>query len=107
METNGQTKLCVWNADRFPHDDWGVENMNRAITFQDVFECLQVGGNIYALLGADDSVVRERVFDELAALMGCSYDHVYYQWLNGTKKPLGNKIVIDMNGLRFKKDESI
>lgn len=98
---NGQTKICTWYADRFPQDEWGNQILNKGIDFQDVYECLAVGGNIYALLGDADSIIRERVFDALATMMGCSYDHVYYQWLNGQKNPLGNIRVYDMNGMRF------
>ena len=85
---SGQTRVAEWYMGAFPTDDLG-EELNRGITFQDVFECLQVGFNIYALLGVDDSIVRERVFDALATAIGANYDYVYYQWLNGTKKPLG------------------
>lgn len=96
----GQTNVSEWYAGAFPTDTLG-EELNRGITFQDVFECLQVGFNVYALLGVNDSIVRERVFDALATAIGASYDHVYYQWLNGTKRPLGYRVYDDMNGLRF------
>ena len=46
--------------------------------------------------------MRERVFDALATLMGCSYDHIYYQWLNHSKSPFGLELVTDMTGARFK-----
>ena len=98
---NGQTKICTWYADKFPQDEWGVNNINKGINFQDVYECLEIGGNIYALLGGVDSIIRERVFDALATLMGCSYDLVYYQWLHNEKKPYGRVRIIDMHGLRF------
>ena len=101
---NGQSKVANWYKAAFPHDDWGNEMMNKGITFQDVFECLQIGGNIYALLGAGDSVVRERVFDALATMMEVSYDVIYYQWLNHEKRPLGGQLWHDMSKLRFKND---
>ena len=101
---NGQSKVADWYRLAFPHDEWGNEMMNKGITFQDVFECLQVGFNIYALLGGVDSVVRERVFDALATLMDCDYEHIYYQWLNHSKEPLGRKICENLSGLRFKND---
>jgi hypothetical protein len=102
IQFNGLSKVSDWYAAAFPQDEWGNEMMNKGIVFQDVYECLQVGFNIYALLGALDSVVRERVFDALATLMGCDYEHIYYQWLNHGKSPLGLKLVSDMSGLRFK-----
>ena len=98
---NGQTLISQWYKECYPTDDWGYDGMNKAITFQDAFECLQVGFDFYTFLGVSDSIVRERVFDALATLMGCSYDHIYYQWLNGSKKPLGGQMITDMQGMRF------
>ena len=98
---NGQTHIADWYKWAFPSDTWGYDGMNKAITFQDAFECLQVGFDFYTFLGVSDSLVRERVFDALATLMGCSYDHIYYQWLNGSKKPLDGQIITDMQGMRF------
>ena len=82
-----------------------IGQINRNATFQDAFECLQAGFNFYAFLGVDDSLVRERIFDALATLMGCSYEHVYYQWLYHAKEPFGLELVTDMAGLRFKNEE--
>lgn len=101
---NGQTKIREWYKECYPTDELGGK-INQNATFQDAFECLQVGFNFYAFLGVDDSLVRERVFTALATLMGCSYDHIYYQWLNESKEPFGLQLVTDMQGLRFKKDE--
>ena len=101
---NGQTKIREWYKECYPTDELGGE-INQNATFQDAFECLQVGFNFYAFLGVDDSLVRERVFTALATLMGCSYEHVYYQWLNESKEPFGLQLVTDMQGLRFKKNE--
>lgn len=99
---NGQTKIVDWYKANFPMDTWGIDGMNKNITFQDAYECLQVGFDFYTFLGASDSLVRERVFDALAALMGCDYEHIYYQWLNEGKKPLDGQVVTVMYGLRFK-----
>ena len=101
---NGQSKIREWYKWAYPTDELG-NTINQNATFQDAFECLQVGFNFYAFLGVDDSLVRERVFDALAVLMGCSYDHIYYQWLNESKEPFGLELVTDMQGLRFTKDE--
>lgn len=104
IQFNGQSYVSIWYQEAFPHDEWGNAMMNKGITFQDVFEALQVGADIYAFLGAGDSAVRERVFDALATLMDCDYEHIYYQWLNHSKKPLGGKMYHDMTKLRFKND---
>lgn len=102
---NGQTRLCDFYREAYPTDKDMHNQINPGATFQDAFECLQVGFDFYAFLGVSDSIVRERVFDALATLMGCSYDHIYYQWLNGGQKPLGMELVTDMSGLRFKNQE--
>ena len=102
---NGQTKLFDFYRVRYPDDTEMIGQINRNATFQDAFECLQAGFNFYAFLGVDDSLVRERVFDALATLMGCSYEHVYYQWLYHAKEPFGLELVTDMAGLRFKNEE--
>jgi len=98
---NGQTKIRDFYKQAYPTDELGPD-INGNATFQNAFECLQTGFNFYTFLGVDDSLVRERIFDALATLMGCSYEHVYYQWLNHTKEPLGFELVTDMSGLRFK-----
>ena len=102
---NGQTRLRDFYREAWPTDAEMADNMNPGVTFQDLFECLQVGYNVYALLGVSDSLVRERCFDALATLMGCSYEHIYYQWLNHGATPIGQAIIDDMTGLRFKNEE--
>lgn len=103
MEINGQTKIKDWYIEKYPSDDYARENFNPGATFQNLFECLQVGYDVYALLGVSDSLVRERCFDQLATMMGCSYEHIYYQWLNHGSTPLeGLAVIEDMTGLRFK-----
>ena len=97
---NGQSKIKDFYQAAYPTDELG-EQINGNATFQDAFECLQVGFNFYAFLGVSDSIVRERVFDALAVLMNCSYEHIYYQWLNEGKSPLGQIMVTDMSYLRF------
>ena len=103
---NGQTKIKDFYMEKYPTDELGKE-INGGVTFQDAYECLQVGFNFYAFLGAVDSIVRERVFDALATLMGCSYDHIYYQWRDHSKEPLRGAIIQDMTGMRFRTSESI
>jgi hypothetical protein len=38
--------------------------------------------NIYDYLGVDDSIVRERVFEKLASLLGYKYSEIYDIWLD-------------------------
>ena len=97
---DGQSLVREWYKWAYPTDElWDCINQNA--TFQDVYECLECGFDFYSFIGVSDSIVRERVFDALATLMGCSYDHVYYQWLNKGKKPFGLELIKNMQGLRF------
>jgi hypothetical protein len=97
---NGQTKIRDFYMKAFPTDELG-KDINGNATFQDAYECLQVGFDFYTFLGVSDSIVRERVFDALATLMGCPYEHIYYQWLDHGEKPLEGRVLMDMTGLRF------
>jgi hypothetical protein len=38
-------------------------------------------GNVYDYLGVYDSLIRERLFSELAKQLKTSYDYVYNLWL--------------------------
>lgn len=80
VEHTEDTLVKEWYQEMYPTDDLG-ERINDDITFYDVFECLDNYGNIYDFLGVGDSVVRERVFNELAQIMGVDYDYIYEQWL--------------------------
>lgn len=103
IEFGGQSKVADWYKARWENDSWGYDQLNKGITFQDTFDALQVGVDIYAFLGGVDSIIRERVFDALATMMECSYDIVYYQWLNhGPEGP--RELHDDLKGLRFKHD---
>ena len=104
IEFGGQSKVHDWYRLAFPQDKWAIDTLNKGITFQDTYEALQAGVDIYAFLGAVDSIVRERVFDALATMMECSYDHIYYQWLNECstdKQPCKGRLYEDLGGLRF------
>lgn len=69
-----------WYEMEYPTDDL-AEYINPVITFFDVLYTLVTKGDIYATLGVGDSVVRERVFAELAKLIDKKYNYVYNMWL--------------------------
>ena len=103
---NGLTKIRDFYMEAYPTDELG-KDINGGVDFNDAYECLQVGYDFYSFLGVGDSIVRERVFDALATLMGCSYDHIYYQWRDQGKRPLRGAMIEDMTGMRFHTSESI
>ena len=69
----------------FPEDELGYE-IAEGVTFQDIWDLFgheQGGDAFYGLIGVGDSLVRERLFAELANRLECSYEMVYYAWLHG------------------------
>jgi len=71
-----------WYTKEYPSDDLGRE-MNGNATFSDLFETLDNYLDVFDLIGVSDTVIRERVFDKLADIMGVDYDYVYKQWIRG------------------------
>ena len=67
-----------WYTQEYPTDELG-QLLNRSLTFWQLYKGLP---GVYELLGVDDSLVRERVFDKLAKIMNVSYDSIYNKWLN-------------------------
>lgn len=75
-----KTEIKKWYMENYASDDLG-ENIKDGITFNDVFETLSNYENVYDTLGVGDSIIRERVFTELARLLNKKYDYIYYLWL--------------------------
>lgn len=71
-------------AKAYPTDDM-VNDINDNITFQKVLNELIKGNgyNIYKIIGADDSLIRERIFIRLSEIMNIEYEYIYELWLNG------------------------
>lgn len=68
----------------YPTDDLGKE-INENLNFLQLFNGLLSGDDIYEMLGVEDSIIRERVLERLAYLMGIDYQIIYYLWLNENK----------------------
>lgn len=69
-----------WYKTKYPTDTEG-EYIKKGVTFGYVWEALVNGNFIYGVLGEVDSVVRERVFEEIAKQKGISYDTIYNLWI--------------------------
>jgi len=67
-----------WYLDNF-NDNQGINiNANADFTEMDYYEIR----HIYEYLGDEiDSVIRERVFEKLASLLGIPYSDIYDIWL--------------------------
>lgn len=63
-----------WYAEKYQDDDSSEINN---ITFKDVANAINSNKDVYEVIGVGDSVIRERVFQELANILNTSYDTVY------------------------------
>lgn len=63
------------------YDDKLGEQINPKATFIGLFEVMDNYGDVYDYIGVADSVIRERIFNELSLTMGVSYNYVYEQYL--------------------------
>ena len=80
---NEKTKIKEWYMETYPDDEVGT-TLDSQATFYDVFYALDTYQDVYDVLGGDaDSVIRERVFSQLAIIMDTTYDEIYDQWLKG------------------------
>ena len=82
MKVTENTKIKEWYMTEYPDDELGVE-MNKDITFYDLFVVLDTYKSVYDSLGVWDSIIRERVFSKFAEVMNVDYNYIYEQWLRG------------------------
>lgn len=80
-EVDLSLNLKEWYKEAYP-DDKIYEEIIDTVTFQDVQDALDKGDNVYDVMGAQDSIVRERVFEKLSELRNVDYDVIYNAWLN-------------------------
>lgn len=77
---NEKTNIREWYTHAFTRDVLGL-SIDPTVTFEDLFTCLDTYGDVYELLGVEDSFIRERCFEALAGIMKVSYKYIYDQWL--------------------------
>jgi hypothetical protein len=65
---------------KYPQDELGVE-LNEKATFTGLVTILFGDMDVYDYIGVGDSLVRERLFSELANQLNKSYDYVYQLWI--------------------------
>lgn len=77
-------KIKEWYLKEYSTDSVGNDLLDN-ITFYDLFYALDRRKDIYiTLFGSEDlgdSLVRERIFEKLAEIMGVDYNYIYEQWL--------------------------
>jgi len=65
----------------YPSDEMGAE-INENATLVGLLHTLHTKCDVYQYIGVDDSIVRERVFEELAKQLRLSYTTIYDLWLD-------------------------
>lgn len=76
-----------WYTLAFPGDELAV-GINPSLTFDDAIAAVPTGDGFYTALGnAADSLLRERIFEELCNRYGYTYDEVYDSWLHESPLP--------------------
>lgn len=71
----------------FPDDEL-VAGINPSLTFDDAIAAIPTGDGFYTALGETaDSLLRERIFEELCNRYGYTYDDIYDSWLNESPLP--------------------
>ena len=81
MEFEKDVSLKYWYEFNYPEDDMG-EDINPKSTFAGLVTHLFGNMDVYDYIGVTDSLVRERLFEELARQLNKPYDFVYNMWLN-------------------------
>ena len=69
-----------WYTMSFETDELGAE-LNE-VTFYELHKALYDGKDIYEIMGVGDSLIRERLFLELAELLQLDYENIYRLWLD-------------------------
>ena len=80
MNITENTKVKEWYMTEYPDDELG-EEINKDITFNDLFVVLDTYKSVYDALNVWDSIIRERTFSKLAEVMNVDYGYIYDQWL--------------------------
>ena len=73
-------KLKEFYLENYPTDELGVE-INENANFVGLINELHNGNDVYEYIGVCDSIIRERMFEELAKSLQTSYDYIYNLWL--------------------------
>lgn len=77
---NENSNVKEWYIETYSTDTMG-EEIRSDITFNDIFKALDSRKDFYDFIGVSDSVIRERIFTQLAKIMGVDYMYIYNQWL--------------------------
>ena len=71
----------AWYTATYPNDEAG-RDIDKNLTFEEVYHALNMNDDIYDTIGVGDSVIRERIFQELSYIYRVSYDDIYDKWIS-------------------------
>ena len=71
----------AWYTATYPDDEAG-RDIDGNLTFEEVYHALNMHDDIYDTIGVGDSVIRERIFQELSYIYRVSYDDIYDKWIS-------------------------
>lgn len=74
-----ETGLKEWYEYVYPYDVLS-KSLHKDKTFGDLMDCLDNYEEL-STLGIVDSIIRERLFEQLSYVIDMPYDYIYEQWL--------------------------
>lgn len=72
------SSIRKWYGKTYPEDE--IKNDIKDISFRKALDAIDEGKDFYGVIGVGDSVVRDRIFQKLSEIKGCSYDDIYQAW---------------------------
>lgn len=73
-----------WYTEQYPDDEMG-QRIDPDATIEGMFEEMDNHRGVYAYIGVNDSIIRQRCFEYLSEISGMPYDEIYDQWLHNCK----------------------
>lgn len=78
--------VATWYKTNYPQDTWAANKLNTNITFSYLWHYIKQGVDFYQIVGGD-SIVRERIFEEISNRLNVPYSTVYNEWHTYNLKP--------------------
>lgn len=103
--SNSKTNIKQWYSKNYKDDDY-KDYIKDDITFEDLWKALKSGKEIYAFIFVEDhadSIVRERLFQELSDIYEVDYDNVFNMWIGGSADSEADDIAAAINAKKENK----
>ena len=81
LKMRDMMNIKEYYMDKYPQDELGLE-LNENATFVGLLNCLYEGNDVYEYIGEGDSLIRERLFENLALLTNKPYHYIWDLWLS-------------------------